>query len=41
LLSIFATLVQFFGYGIGFLRSVFRLNILNKTKEVTFPKMFT
>ena len=41
LLSIFATLVQFFGYGLGFLRSVFRLNILNKTKEVTFPKMFT
>ncbi len=38
--SIIATLVQFFGYGSGFLRSFFRLNVLNSSKEMTFPKMF-
>ncbi len=40
LYSIIATLVQFSGYGLGFLRSTFRLNILNRTKERTFPEMF-
>lgn len=39
--SIFATFVQFFGYGIGFLRSVFRLNLLKNCKEVAFPRMFS
>lgn len=39
-LSVFATLVQFSGYGLGFLRSVIRLKILHKTKEATFPAMF-
>lgn len=39
-LSVFATLVQFSGYGLGFLRSVIRLKILQKTKEETFPAMF-
>ena len=38
--AIFATLVQFLGYGIGFLRSSFRLDILNRSKENTFPRMF-
>lgn len=38
--SIFATLVQFFGYGFGFLRSVFRLHILGLSKEEVFPRMF-
>lgn len=38
--SIIATLVQFFGYGSGFLQSFLRLNILKRTKEKTFPKMF-
>jgi len=38
--SIIATLVQFFGYGFGFLRSFLRLNVLNNSKEKTFPKMF-
>ncbi len=38
--SIFATLVQFFGYGFGFLRSVFRLHILGLPKEEAFPRMF-
>ncbi|MCK4561440.1 MAG: glycosyltransferase [Flavobacteriaceae bacterium] len=40
LFAIVATLVQFFGYGLGFLRSIFRLKILNNTKEDTFPRMF-
>ena len=40
LLSVYATLVQFFGYGLGFLRSIFRLKILNKSFKETFPKMF-
>jgi len=40
LLAIVATFVQFFGYGLGFLRSIFRLNILNQTKEKAFPEMF-
>lgn len=38
--AIVATLVQFGGYGIGFLRSMFRLFILNRSKEETFPNMF-
>ncbi len=39
-MSVVATLVQFTGYGLGFLRSFFRLNILRKAKEETFPAMF-
>ncbi|MDH3322555.1 MAG: glycosyltransferase [Flavobacteriaceae bacterium] len=35
-----ATLVQFTGYGTGFLRSVFRLKILKKSTAKAFPKMF-
>ncbi len=38
--SVIATIVQFYGYGLGFLRSVYRLNILNKSVKETFPKMF-
>lgn len=38
--AIISTLVQFFGYGSGFLRSFLRLNILNNSKEKAFPKMF-
>lgn len=38
--SIFATVVQFFGYGFGFLRSVLRLHILGLPKEKAFPRMF-
>ncbi len=40
-LSILAAIVQFFGYGLGFLRSQFRLHILKKSIEETFPKMFS
>ena len=40
LYSIIATCIQFFGYGIGFLRSFFRLYVLQKSKTEAFPKMF-
>lgn len=40
LYSLFATIVQFFGYGMGFLRSTFRLNVLGQSKEDSFPQMF-
>lgn len=39
-LSVIATIVQFFGYGFGFMRSQFRLRILRKNIKETFPKMF-
>ncbi len=39
--SMFAAIVQFFGYGLGFLRSVFRLHVLKNSKEEAFPKMFS
>ncbi len=40
LLSIFATLIQFFGYGWGFLKSTFLLNFNTKPAEELFPKLF-
>jgi len=39
-LSIYTTLIQMFGYGLGFLQSQFNLNILGKSPQETFPKMF-
>jgi glycosyltransferase involved in cell wall biosynthesis len=39
--SMYATLVQFLGYGTGFLRSTFRLYILKKSVKDTFPRMFS
>ena len=41
LLSMFAVLVQFLGYGTGFLRSVLRLYLQGKTNAEAFPKMFS
>lgn len=38
--SMYATFVQFLGYGLGFMRSFIRLNILKKSNEKTFPEMF-
>ncbi|WP_298551927.1 glycosyltransferase [uncultured Algibacter sp.] len=35
-----AILVQFFGYGYGFLKSTLAISVLNKTPEVHFPKLF-
>jgi len=39
-LSVWASIVMFFGYGLGFLQSMFRLSIRSKSPEDTFPKMF-
>ncbi len=41
ILSMYATFLQFCGYGIGFLRSFFRLNLLGKSVKDTFPRMFS
>lgn len=40
LLSIMAVFVQFFGYGIAFLRSTFYIRVLNKQPEKQFPHLF-
>ncbi|MAU31353.1 MAG: glycosyl transferase family 2 [Flavobacteriaceae bacterium] len=40
-LSVITTLIQFFGYGYGFIRSLIMINIFpNKKIESIFPKMF-
>ncbi|WP_435622636.1 glycosyltransferase [Flagellimonas sp.] len=39
-LSLFAALVQFTGYGYGFLKSTFLVNFSKKKPEVLFPKLF-
>jgi len=39
-LAIYAALVQFFGYGYGFLRSVWEIQILKKKPEQEFPNLF-
>lgn len=39
-LAIYATLVQFFGYGYGFLISVWEIQVLKKDPEQEFPKLF-
>ena len=38
--SIFATLIQFVGYGLGFLKSTFLVNFSSKEPEILFPKLF-
>lgn len=38
--ALFATCIQFYGYGIGFLISQFKLNILKQSPEKAFPKLF-
>jgi len=35
-----AILIQFFGYGYGFLKSTFAVSMLNKNPETHFPKLF-
>lgn len=40
LLALFATGVQFLGYGYGFLKSTIYLNFSKKPPEVLFPKLF-
>lgn len=39
-LALMAILVQFFGYGYGFLKSTFAVSILNKVPENYFPQLF-
>ena len=39
-LSLITVLIQFTGYGLGFLRSFLRLNIFQYAKEKAFPRMF-
>ncbi len=39
-LAIFAALIQFTGYGIGFLKSTILLNFSSKEPEELFPKLF-
>lgn len=39
-LSIYTSLIQMFGYGLGFLQSQFNLQILGKSPQEVFPKMF-
>jgi len=38
--SIVAIMVQFFGYGLGFLRSTFTIKVLGKRPEEHFPNLF-
>lgn len=40
LLSIMAILIQFLGYGYGFLKSTFIIGFLNKDPEKQFPELF-
>ncbi|MEM0932405.1 MAG: glycosyltransferase [Bacteroidota bacterium] len=40
LLSVFAALVQFFGYGSGFLKSTLLINFSDKEPDKLFPKLF-
>lgn len=40
ILSVLALFLQFFGYGIAFLRSTFYIHILKKDPEKQFPNLF-
>ena len=40
LLSLLTTLVQFSGYGYGFLKSQFYFKILRRTPQQAYPKYF-
>lgn len=39
-LSIVASYIQLFGYGLGFLRAQWQINFLEKNERVAFPKLF-
>ena len=39
-LALIATSIQFFGYGIGFLKSFFKIQILKKNPQKVFPELF-
>ena len=40
MLSLVAIMIQFFGYGFGFLKSTFAVSLLNKKPETYFPELF-
>lgn len=40
ILAVPAIFIQFFGYGLGFLRATFVLSIFNKKPEIAFPELF-
>lgn len=40
LYSVFAVTIQFFGYGLGFLKSFLLVNFSNKEPETLFPQLF-
>lgn len=40
LMSVLATLIQFFGYGLGYLKSMFYIKLLSKKPEDIFPELF-
>ena len=40
ILAIIAILIQFFGYGYGFLKSTVKLQFSNKSTEKLFPNLF-
>ncbi|MDO5970186.1 glycosyltransferase [Flavivirga aquimarina] len=40
ILSVVAIIIQFFGYGYGFLKSTFAVSIRNKKPEAYFPELF-
>ncbi|MBC9798647.1 glycosyltransferase [Sinomicrobium weinanense] len=39
-LSVFAVLIQFSGYGYGFIKSTFAMKVLNKDPQKVFPELF-
>ncbi len=40
LLAVYAALVQFFGYGNGFIKSVWYIQVLKQDPERKFPNLF-
>ncbi len=39
-LSVLTTIIQFFGYGLGFLRTTFRKKVLGQDNRMAFPNMY-
>jgi len=40
LMSVYAVIIQFYGYGKGFLQSHIQVNMLNKEPQKVFPNLF-
>lgn len=39
-LSVYSAVIQFFGYGLGFLKSIYHINLRHQTPEEAFPELF-